>query len=221
MVPGERLERGLERLAALQVEVVGRLVEHEQVRAGGDEQRERESTALAAGQHRDVPLVHLPPGEEEAAEQVLRLRPLEARRALGALEHRAARGQLLLVLREVRGHDAVPEPGPAARQLAPAQQRFDECRLPGAVRPDQPDVLPSLERELRAVQQLLVARRERRSSSASRTTRPERGGRRNSNPSVRRFFVSDWSSPAALARSLLRRPICVSFACACFAFVFL
>ena len=33
----ERLERRLERLAALEVEVVRRLVEHEQVRARGDD----------------------------------------------------------------------------------------------------------------------------------------------------------------------------------------
>ena len=37
---GERLERRLERLAALEVEVVRRLVEHEQVRARGDDHRE-------------------------------------------------------------------------------------------------------------------------------------------------------------------------------------
>ena len=50
---------------------------------------------------------------------------------------------------------------------------------------------------------------------------PERGGERKSNPSVRRLRVSDSCSPAARARSFSRRPICVSFAWACFAFDFL
>ncbi len=44
----EGLECGLERLAALEVEVVRRLVEHEEVRAGGDDEREREPPPLAA-----------------------------------------------------------------------------------------------------------------------------------------------------------------------------
>ena len=71
--PGEGLEGGLERLAALEVEVVRRLVQHEQVRSGGDDERQRESAALAAREHRDGLLVGLPAGEEEASEEVLRL----------------------------------------------------------------------------------------------------------------------------------------------------
>ena len=78
-VPGERLERGLERLAALEVEVVRRLVEHEEVRARGDDEREREPAALAARERRDRLLVRLPAREEEAAEQVLRLRAAAGR----------------------------------------------------------------------------------------------------------------------------------------------
>ena len=50
---GERLERGLERLPRLDVEVVRRLVEHEEVRAGGDEQREREPPPLPSRERRD------------------------------------------------------------------------------------------------------------------------------------------------------------------------
>src|SRR5439155_27103155 len=46
----ERLQRRLERLAALEVEVVRRLVEDEEVRAGGDDDRECEPPALTAGQ---------------------------------------------------------------------------------------------------------------------------------------------------------------------------
>ena len=47
----EVLQRSLERLAALEVEVVGRLVEDEEVRARGDDDRQREPPPLAAGEH--------------------------------------------------------------------------------------------------------------------------------------------------------------------------
>src|SRR6185436_18911400 len=46
--PLEGEQRVLERLAALDVEVVGRLVEDQDVGAGGDEDREREAALLAA-----------------------------------------------------------------------------------------------------------------------------------------------------------------------------
>ena len=75
---GERLERGLERLAALEVEMVRRLVEDEEVRARRDDDREREPPPLAAGERGDRLLVRVPAGEEEAAEQRLRLRPRES-----------------------------------------------------------------------------------------------------------------------------------------------
>ena len=71
----ERLERGLERFATLQIEVVRRLVEDEEVRARRDEQREREPSALASGKRGHGALVRVPSGEEEAAEQRLGLRP--------------------------------------------------------------------------------------------------------------------------------------------------
>ena len=48
----ERLQRRLERLAALEVEVVGRLVEDQHVGARVDEDRQRQPPALAAGQAR-------------------------------------------------------------------------------------------------------------------------------------------------------------------------
>src|SRR3712207_2226466 len=86
----ERLERRLERLAALEVEVVRRLVEHEEVRTGRDDDRECEAPALAARQHLDRLLVLRPTGEQELAEQRLGLRTLEARHRLNALEDESA-----------------------------------------------------------------------------------------------------------------------------------
>ena len=95
---GKRFQRGLERLAALEVEVVGGLVEHEQVRARCHHHGEGEPPALAAGQRRHLLLVLRPAGEEEAAEQRLRLRPLQSGHRHRAFEHRAALVQLDFVL---------------------------------------------------------------------------------------------------------------------------
>ena len=154
---GERLERRLERLAALEVEVVRRLVEHEQVRARGDDERERETSPLAAREHRDLLLVRLPAGEEEPAEEVLRLRPREPRLGDGHVEDRAAVRQLRLVLGEVRGDDAVAELHAPLVRLPEAEERLEERRLARSVGPDERDVLPPLEHDRGAVEQELVA----------------------------------------------------------------
>ena len=67
-------QRVLERLAALDVEVVGGLVEDQDVGAGGDQDRQREPPLLAAGDVAEL-LLGVVAGEEEAAEQRPRLRP--------------------------------------------------------------------------------------------------------------------------------------------------
>src|SRR4051794_18322886 len=64
----ERVERRLERLAALEVEVVGRLVEHKEVRARGDGHCQREPAPLAAGKDGDRLLVLVPAREEKLPE---------------------------------------------------------------------------------------------------------------------------------------------------------
>src|SRR5262249_36284287 len=94
----ERLERQLQRLPAFEVEVVGRLVEQQEVRAGGDDQREREPPPLAAGELDDGLVLLLPAREEETAEQVLRLWALQAGGLLRAVEDAAGLVQLDLVL---------------------------------------------------------------------------------------------------------------------------
>src|SRR5579884_2576928 len=124
--------------------MVGRLVEDEEVGAGGDGDGEREPAPLAAGEDGDRLLVLVPAGEEEAPEQVLRVRPREARHRLHALENRAARIQLELLLREVADLDAMAD----ADALA-ADDPLEQRRLAGAVRPDERDVLAALERERR------------------------------------------------------------------------
>ena len=217
---GEGFERRFERLARFEVEVVRRLVEHEEVRARRDDVGEREAPALAAGQHRDGLLVLVPAGEEEAAEQRLRLRALEARRPLRRLEHGVPLVELDLLLREVADLDGVPDANAALFGLALADERAQERRLPCAVRADERDVLAALERERRVVQQLALADPQRD------VVRLDDGP-----PAARRVDEAEAEPPRAARqeRDLLlsldfsceRRPICVSLACACFAFDFL
>src|SRR5439155_24926342 len=144
---GEGVESGLERLAALEVEVVGRLVEYEEVRARGHDQCEREPPPLAARQRGHRLLVLLPAREEEAAEERLGLRPAQAGRALRAVEHAATLVELDLVLGKVGGLDAVAEPNRARLGLAAVEDRLEQGRLPGAVGADEADVLAAFEGE--------------------------------------------------------------------------
>ena len=82
-------------------------------------------------------------------------------------------------------------------------------------------MLAALERERRRRQQRLSPAATSRPSTSS-TVRPLRGGLRNSNPSARRLPRQQRDLAAAASRAPSRAaPICVSFACACFAFVFL
>ena len=139
--------------------MVRRLVEDEEVRARRDHEREREPAPLATREGHDRLLVRLPAREEEAPEERLRLRPRQPGRSLRAVEHAAALVQLDLVLREVRGLDAVAEPHRAGDGLAATEDRLQKRGLPRAVRPDEADVLAALDRERRAREQVLLARR--------------------------------------------------------------
>ena len=93
-VPSNCASATVERLARLEVEVVGRLVEQQQVRPLPDDQREREPRLLAAGEMLDRAGRHVA-GEIEAAEEVAQLllahpRPRCASGARAATRRRAA-----------------------------------------------------------------------------------------------------------------------------------
>ena len=83
----EGAEGLLERFPALEVEVVGRLVEDQDVGAGVHEHREREATAFSAGEAVDR-LLGVIAAEEEPPEQRPGVVRGQLRRVLGRLEHR-------------------------------------------------------------------------------------------------------------------------------------
>ncbi len=220
-VPGNASSAASSASRRLDVEVVRRLVEHEEVRPRGDEQREREPPSLPAGERGHGPLVRLPPGEEEPPEERLGARPREPGRGGGRVEHRAARRELQRVLREVAGHDAVPDARSSrARRGCPSKIAASSVVLPAPFGPTSPTFSPR-STTIVAPSRSRLSPAESAMSSASRTMRPLRGGSRKSKPSERRFFVSDATSCRAAERSFSSRAIWVSFACACFAFDFL
>ena len=86
--PWKRLERRLQRLAALEVEMVGRLVQHEQVRPGRHHDGQGQPSPLSTREHGHLLLVLAPAGEEKAAEQLLCLRPRRARSSTSRIRAR-------------------------------------------------------------------------------------------------------------------------------------
>src|SRR5207245_660656 len=134
---------GRHELLALDVEMVRRLVEDEEVVVLGDELREGEARPLAAAELADAAVDRGPP-EPEAAEEPPRPR-LRRRRiphAADLLEEGAGEVELLRLLREIADLQVLaPEDGSRVRLLT-SDQDLEEGRLPGAVRADEADLVP-------------------------------------------------------------------------------
>ena len=182
----ERLQRVLQRLAALDVEVVGRLVEDQHVGAAADEDRERQSAALAAGEARER-LFGLLAGEQEPAEQRARLVGRQPGGALGGIEYalarRAAGAELLRVLGEVADLHVVPGAELPRRQRPLPRERLDHRRLAACRwgrRARRARRAPATARRARAARS--AARpTSTRPSLSSKITLPERSGALNAN----------------------------------------
>ena len=172
-----------------------------------------DATTIASASRRRSPpdsaadrlLVLVPAGEEEAAEQLLRLGSLEARRRSSPRRapSRARRARPRAARSTPARRRARAGSRPCAGGAAP-EQRLEQRRLAGAVRPDQRDVLAALERELRAVEQLLVARAQRRGPRR----RARRG--RSAPASGTRSRACDGGRPARRTRSASSRLICLT-----------
>ena len=149
----ERLQHLLEPLERLDVEVVRRLVEQQQVGLRGERARERRARQLAARERRERP-VEVGVGEAEAAHdgrcavapvvaaRVLELRlgrgvAAHRRRVVRARRHRTARGaQLLLDRGEVGrpGEDVVAQRLPALEPAAAGRAARSACPWRAPVR---------------------------------------------------------------------------------------
>ena len=164
----------LQRLPALEVQVVGGLVEDQDVRAGGDEGRQREPPQLPAREDRHL-LLCLRAREEEPSQQRAGLVRSQPGPTLSGLEHRALATDLLGVLGQEAELDVVAASQLAVAQREPAGQRLDQRGLAGAVGADQGHVLAPLEPQLGAFEQLALARGDRRSLELQRDAPAARG----------------------------------------------
>ena len=168
----EGLQRGLERLAALEVEVVGGLVEDQDVRL--------EWTRIASASRRRSP-PDSPASGFSASSPENRKRPSSARALPGvspvarcaASSTVPVGSELVGVLGEVGELDVVAAAQLAVGRVAAAVRVSMQRGLAGAVRADQRDVLASLEPQVGAVEQRLLAGLDAPPSS-SKTTRPLR-----------------------------------------------
>ncbi len=140
------LQGRLERLAALGVQVVGGLVEHEQVAAARQQADQAQPAPLTARELLDLAVDHVA-REEEPAEQ----RPRLPRGHVAAREHGLQDGpvlrQVLAVLGEVGERDLVTQAHPAARRRPAPDQGLDEGGLAGPVGPHHGDALAALHGE--------------------------------------------------------------------------
>src|SRR5206468_6889968 len=159
-------------LLALDVEVVRRLVEDQEVVVLGDELREGEACAFPAAELADATVDRVPP-EPEATEEAPRPR-LRRRRiphAADLLEEGAGEVELLRLLGEVADLQVLPsEHGSRVRLLA-SDQDLEEGRLPGAVRTDEADLVPlrQLEVDVREEQPAAVGLRDAFEADDART----------------------------------------------------
>ena len=136
------LQRFGERLAHLDVEVIGGLVQQQQVGLLPDEQREREPRFLAAGEAADRMADHVA-AEIETSEKVAELllacpgidfREMPQRRLVGT--------KLLdLMLREVADRQCLRRVALAGLRRQRSGDRLEERRFPGPVGAEEPDAI--------------------------------------------------------------------------------
>ena len=148
---GELEQQLLEQVERLDVEIVRRLVEHEQVERPREQPREQQPIALAARQraHRRARAIGREEKVLQVAEHVLarcRRRSIEVGAVGDAVEHAALRIELLAQLIEVRDLEAGAEADRARVGRELAEQEAKQRRLARAVRADQADAIAAHDR---------------------------------------------------------------------------
>ena len=134
---GEVLQRVLQHLAAVHVEVVGRLVQQKQVVLAKHQLGQRHAPPLAAGKAPDG-VKHIVPREEEQAQRAAHLALLHGGKAVPDLvQHGVGRVEVLLVLVIIPdiNIDAVFDAAPVGRELM--GQNFEQRALAHAVGADE------------------------------------------------------------------------------------
>ena len=166
-------ERGLELLDGGQVEVVGRLVEHQQVHAARLQQRQAGAGALAGRQGRAPGATwsdrspNLASSVRTSAVSTIRQQPAEGvEQRLVAVEQRAG-------LVDLADHDARAERAGAGIERQPAEQRRQQGGLAGAVGAG--DATRSAQSSWRSTGPSVKARRRTTASLSAATTEPDRG----------------------------------------------
>src|SRR6266571_1877884 len=184
-----RPQGGRHDLLALDVEVVRRLVEDEEVVVLGDELREGEARAFSAAELADAAVDRVPP-EPEATEEAPRpgLRRRRIPHAADLLEEGAGEVELLRLLGEIADLQVLAAEHGSRVRLLTSDQHLEEGRLPGAVRADEADLVPlrQLEVDVREEEAAAVGLRDALEAHDARTrgARAEgeaegaRGGRR-------------------------------------------
>src|SRR5207237_6254671 len=154
-------QRLLERAQRVDVEVVGRLVEQQQVRAFLQELGEMHAIAFAAGERADLALLlralEVEPGDERARGD----RPLADHQLVLAagdlLPHALVRTERVAALIDVaRLHGLAETQRPRIRLLLP-RDHPEQRRLAGAVRSDHADDAAARQREVQIVHEQEVA----------------------------------------------------------------
>ncbi len=139
------------------VEVVGGLVEEEQVVAAGHEDAEGELGLLAAGEGAGV-LVDLVAGQPHRADDLAEHRVGTGRDLLAQVLHdRAAGVDALVLLRVVAGDHVVADDDLALVGLAVAGQHPQQRGLAGAVEPHDQQALAALDEQVDVTEHLVVA----------------------------------------------------------------
>src|SRR5882757_931238 len=141
-----------------EVEMVGRLIQHQEIRRIEQHDRHHQSRLLAARQH-PAPLLDIVAGETEAAGQrAQRALPRLRERILQLLEDGAlAIEQIHRVLGEIAHFDAAADRRRAVLGLARARDELEQLRLAGAVDTYHALALAAADREIETIIDPLAA----------------------------------------------------------------
>ena len=193
-MPRELPQRFEQHVLGAQVEVVGRLVEQQEIGRPQQHARQRVAVALAAREHADA-LEDVVVGKQETAEQGAQARLVAEGRGRDAGEvveqPRVRIERLVLVLREVVGLHVVPQAEFAGRHRLLAGQQLDERGFARAVHAHQGDAVAAIDDEVHAREDAL-----RRRSFWPRRGTPPPCARSPAAGETR----SGWSSPPAAFR---------------------